>query len=296
LKIFVAGATGVLGTAAVARLLATGYEVTGVARTEDKARRLGAFGATPAVVDIFDHDALVSAMSGHDVVCNLATHIPSVGSAARTSAWRENDLIRTEGTRTLTQAAMAAGVQRFVQEAIAFVYADGGAAPITETHPTAPLPPTRSSLAATDAVQRFATEGRFGVVLRFGTFYGDDALTRWQLDATRRGRAFLCGAPEGYVSPLHIDDAASAVAYALGSPSGIYNVAAEPVTRDEWAAALGRAAGGAPARYVAPLLQRLGGWRAEVTGRSLRLSSEAYRAATGWRARVRVNEGWPEQP
>jgi nucleoside-diphosphate-sugar epimerase len=293
LKIFVTGATGVLGIAAVARLLAIGYEVTGVARTEEKARNLSRQGAAPAVVDIFDRGRLIKAMSGHDVVCNLATHIPVGYGAARVSAWHENDRIRTEGARTLAQAAVAAGVQRFVQEAVALVYADGGAAPVTESHPTAPPPPARSSLDASDTALRFATEGRFGVVLRFGAFYGDDATTHWQLDTTRRGRALLSGAPDGYVAPLHVDDAASAVTYALGSPSGVYNVAADPVTRTEWAAALGRAAGADPARFLSPLMQRLGGWRTEVLGRSLRLSSEAYRAATGWRARVPLSEGWP---
>jgi nucleoside-diphosphate-sugar epimerase len=293
-RIFVTGATGVLGRSAVRELVAIGYDVTGVARTQERASIVTAAGARAVVVDLFDGAALSKAMAGHDVVCNLATSIPSGMRMARAAAWRENDLIRARGSEIVAEAARVAGAQRLVQEAITLVDADGGAEWIDERHRIEPLPPTRSSLTATENALRFGVDGRFAVVLRFGLCYGDDALTRYQLDRVRRGRPVLTGDPEGYVPLLHLRDAGAAVAAAVGSPSGIYNVAGEPINRADLAELLGKVTGGAaPAKYVPPLLQRAMGWRARLVGRSQRVSSSAFYTATGWRPKVPVSEGWP---
>src|SRR5205823_3040706 len=75
-RVFVAGATGVLGTRAVRWLNEAGHDVTGVARSDAKAELLKGLGATPVRVDLFDADAVRAAVAGHDVVCNLATRIP----------------------------------------------------------------------------------------------------------------------------------------------------------------------------------------------------------------------------
>src|SRR5688572_15245811 len=100
-KTFVAGATGVVGRRAVERLVAAGHDVTAVARTAEKADLVRALGARPVTVDLFDRDALVAAVAGHDVVVNLATHIPAFSQAALPGAWKENDRIRGEASRNL---------------------------------------------------------------------------------------------------------------------------------------------------------------------------------------------------
>src|SRR5688572_2210384 len=87
MKIFVAGATGVLGRRVVAQFVAAGAEVTGIARTPEKAATLRDIGATAVEASLFDPDRLTSAMRGHEVVCNLATAIPSGERAATRSAW-----------------------------------------------------------------------------------------------------------------------------------------------------------------------------------------------------------------
>ena len=89
-RVFVAGATGVLGRRAVRRLVAAGHQDTGVARTDAKAAELRAAGAAAVRVDLFDPAALRAAVSGHDVVVNLATHIPPMRAAAKPSAWDDN--------------------------------------------------------------------------------------------------------------------------------------------------------------------------------------------------------------
>ena len=293
MRVFVAGATGVLGTAAVRRLVSSGHEVTGIARSEEKRRLLYTLGAEAAQVDLFDAHAMRAAIEGHDVVCNLATRIPSDMAMTRTSAWRENDRIRAEGSAILAKAAADCGALRLIQEAVALVYADAGQNWITEQSPLDQVPLTASSLTATTNAMGFADQYRFAVVLRFGVFYGADALTRWQLERVRRGKPVLMGDPNGYVSPITIEDAAGAVVAALAAPTGIYNVAGQPAHRTEWARALGTAAGiDGSAKFMPPLTRRLLGRRAEILGRSLRISSDAFHTATGWRARTELAEGF----
>lgn len=292
MRIFVAGATGVLGLATVRRLVAGGHTVTGVARTPQKRAGLDALGVSGVELDLFDPAAVRSRLEGHDVVVNLATHIPVGPAALRASSWRENDRIRTEGSRILAAAAADCGVLRFVQEAVTYVYADGGEDWIGEDFPLAPTPATGSSLTAADQAMGFADQYRFAVVLRFGAVYGDDPTTRWQLARAGRGRPTVPGEPAGYISPLLVQDAAGAVLAALSAPSGIYNVAGVPVRRSEWAEDLGRRAGAAePAKFLSGLSKRIMSSRAEAAGRSHRISSEAFHAATGWRAKTTPAEG-----
>src|SRR5688572_24059492 len=75
-KVFVAGATGVVGWRSVRQLVAAGHDVTAVARTPEKAEQVRALGADPVAVDLFDAGAVAAAVRGHAVVVNLATHIP----------------------------------------------------------------------------------------------------------------------------------------------------------------------------------------------------------------------------
>jgi len=294
MRVFVAGATGVLGTAAVRRLVAGGHEVTGIARSPERGRLLAATGAIPVDVDLFDLDGVRRALEDHDVACNLATRIPVGTAAVRGSAWRENDRIRTEGSAVLAKAAADCGTLRLIQESVAFVYADAGEEWVTEQSPVAATGLLRSALEATENAMSFADQYRFAVVLRFGFFYGDDGNTRWQLERVRRGKPTLIGEPAGYLSPLAVEDAAGAVVASLAAPSGIYNVAGTPVRRSEWARALGTAAGvDASAKFVPAFTRKVLGTKAtDPLSRSLRVSSDAFHAATGWRARTPLAEGF----
>lgn len=293
MRVFVAGATGVLGNAAVRALVAGGHKVTGIARTPAKRDALAALGAAPAEADLFEPASLRRALAGHDVVVNLATSIPAAKDATKTKSWRANDLIRTQASRNLAEAAASEGVLRLIQEAVTFVYADGGADWITERQPLAPSPVTASSVTATENAMAFADAYRFAVVLRLGMVYGDEPATRWQLDQVRRGKPVVLGDPQAYLSPITVADAGAAIVAALAAPSGIYNVSGPPVTRAEWAAELGATIGlGGPARFVPPLTVRLLGKRIEPFARSQRISSESFHNATGWRAKTTVAEGF----
>jgi len=294
-RIFVAGGTGVLGQPTVRLLVAVGHDVTVVARSREREPLVRELGATPVVIDIFDADAVDKAVAGHQVVANLATHIPRASRMAVPSAWKDNDRIRTEGSTNLADAALAAGADRFVQESIAFLYEDAGDAWITEDSPIQPTANLASAPVAEANAARVAESGAIGVVLRFAQFYGSDSHTT--LDAIRFAERRVAGGfgRRTYVSSITTDDAAAAVVAALEAPSGTYNVGDdEPVTRQEYAAVLAAAVGAKPPVILPRRMARLAGGRAAVLARSQRVSNRRFKDATGWAPKTpTVRVGWP---
>ncbi len=285
MRIFVAGATGVIGRRVIPQLVAAGHRVSAVARSPEKRAALSAAGAAPVTVDLFSSPAVRRAVEGHDVVINLATHIP-------TAAWRlllpgafhENDRIRRVVAANLADGARATGTARVIQESFAPVYPSSGDAWIDETVPIAPVSYNRTVADAERAADRFGQGGGAAVVLRFAAFYGpDSAQTRDLIRAARRGWALLPGAATSWFSLISHDDAAAAVVAALGAPAGIYNAADnEPVRRRDLFDALAAALGVAPPRLLPAWSVRLFGALGETMARSLRISNRKLRHATGW--------------
>jgi nucleoside-diphosphate-sugar epimerase len=282
-KVFVTGATGVLGRAAVAALLADGHEVTGLARSDHKAGLLEAAGARPSFVRLFDADGLSRAFDGFDAVCNLATHIPVGLAGVRPGAWRVNDRLRIDGSRLVAAAARAAGVGRLVQESVSFVYADAGEDWITEESPLSVTGALEPIAVAETNVAEFGTKSREPVVLRFGTFVGEDPMTGWLLARARSGRAIGFGDSSGWVHVIHPHDAGTAVAAALQAPGGVYNVGADPIRRGDLVRVFGEAVGRTDVGFVPRLVVKLVGERAEPLTRSHRISSAKLHEMTGWK-------------
>jgi nucleoside-diphosphate-sugar epimerase len=278
-RVFVLGATGVIGRRALPALATAGHEVTALARGPDRAARVSSLGATPVEADPFDEGNLAGALSGHEAVINVMTRIPPLSRAALPSAWRENDRLRREASGNVARAARRAGVERLVQESIAFLYADGREAWLDEDASIEPAVQTRSAI---DAEQNARTFGD-AVVLRFGSFYGPDSDQSAAMVAmARRGLSPLPTRPTGYVSPLWLDDTGTAVSAALAAPAGTYNVAdTEPLRGAEFDAALATAVGRPRLRAPARPLMRLAP-TLRVVARSQRLSTARLREATGW--------------
>ncbi|HEX8556542.1 MAG TPA: NAD(P)-dependent oxidoreductase [Pyrinomonadaceae bacterium] len=295
MKIFVAGATGVVGRRVVPMLLKEGWSVTAVARTAEKIVALGRLGARPELVDLFDPAAVTRAVRMHDAVCNLTTGIPSSNRALLPFAWRRNDRIRKLVSRNLVEAAIEAGAGKFIQESFAPMYPSSGDRWIDERSPVRPGPHVRSAVTAEHNAAKFTEAGGQGVVLRFALFYGPDSgHTLDVIRMARAGWAAMFGTPEGYISSLHTDDAARAVVAALGAPAGVYNVADdEPVTKREFFAALAGALGVPPPRFLPGFIARLAGSVGETLARSQRISNGRFKEQTGWApAYPSVREGF----
>lgn len=297
MRLFVAGATGALGRPAVARLVEAGHEVRGVARSPARAELLRALGAEPVALDVFHMTTLREALAGCDAALRLTTHIPSPAKMRKRSAWGENDRLRTEGSRALVEAALAAGVPRLVQESITFVYPSRGEVWIDETVPPEPLAPNLpSALVAEAEGERYAREGGTAITLRFGAFYGPEAQSAQSM--ARLARWWMSTSPgprDSFVSSIHTDDAAAAVVAALDVASGVYNVVDdEPLTRVGYDEALAAAVGVGRLRRLPLRLVRLAaGVYAPLLESSQRVSNARFKAATSWMPEHRsAREGW----
>jgi nucleoside-diphosphate-sugar epimerase len=296
-SVFVTGATGVIGRRVVPQLVALGHRVTAIGRGAEKRAWLETAGARAVALDLVDAGALQQALAGQDVVINLATHMPSSTFKMMLPwSWKENDRVRREGSAALADAALAAGVSRFIQESFAPVYEGGGERWIDETWPMRPAPYNRTVLDAERSAERFTAGGGTGLVLRFAAFYGPDPFLREMIGVVRRGWAPLPGPRGAYWSSVGHDDAAAAVVAALGIPAGIYNVCDDdPVTREEFADVMAAAARlQAKPRPMPRWMTALGGKTIELLSRSQRMSNRKLKGATGWAPSwSSVREGMP---
>ena len=218
MRIFLAGAAGVVGRRLVPLLVGAGHQVTGTTRSPEKAAELARAGAAAAVVDVFDAPALTRAVvaAKPDVVIHQLTDLPDVFDRdTMAAAAKHNSRIRIEGTANLVAAALAAGARRMVAQSIAFIYAPG---PEPHQESDALMSDREGEGAVTArgvlALERLVTTtpGLDGIVLRYGRFYGPGT---WRTEPGGRGY-------------LHVDAAAHAALLAISAgAAGIYNIAAD---------------------------------------------------------------------
>jgi nucleoside-diphosphate-sugar epimerase len=298
-KVFFAGATGALGRRLLPLLIQAGHEVTAMTRSEARIERLRSSGATPVVCDVFDADALrdaVVAASPQVVLHELTDLPPNIDPRKADEQTAGNDRIRTEGTRNLVSAALAAGASRMVAQSIAFAYAPAGDPVKNEDDPLfdkAPWPFSRSVEALHElegAVTQ--TEGIDGLVLRYGFFYGPGtgyAPDAYWADQVRGRRFPIVGSGDGIFSYIHIDDAAAATLAAVerGRP-GIYNVVDDdPAPVREWLPIYAEILGAKKPRRVPAFIARfVAGKYAVMLATQLRGASNAKaKQELGWTPR-----------
>lgn len=295
MRLFVAGGSGAIGGHAVPALVREGHAVTALARTPEKAAMLASQGAAAVSISLFDRQALTAALAGHDAVVNLASAIPPITRFLSAKAWQADHRVRSQGSTALADAALAAGVGRMIQESVCMLYRDHGARWIDEDAPIDRYPNTRGNIAAETAAHGFTEAGGTGTVLRFGWFYGPGAAHSEQMfRQARRHIGMVLGPPGGYVSSIHLADAATAVAAALQAPAGTFNVVDdEPLTKAAYADALARAAGSKPWLRGPGRAALLLGDRITSLTRSLRVSNARFKEGTGWAPRYpSAREGW----
>jgi nucleoside-diphosphate-sugar epimerase len=294
MRIFLTGGTGVIGRRVVPLLLAGGHEVT--LGTRLNSRRPPPSGVRTIPINLFDSASVAPAVQGHEVVVNLATHMPSSSTKMLfRSAWRTNDRIRRLGSRNLVDAALANGVRCLVQESFAPTYPDCGDRWIDESVPLEPAAYNRTVLDAESSVRRFSAAGRTGITLRFAAFYGPDSgPLKDFIRLLKKGWAPLPGNPRGFISSVSHDDAAAGVVAALRARPGEYNVVDdEPVRREEYAHSLAALLNVGPPRFPPSWATPLFGAVGKALARSLRISNRKFRHETGWHPRYpSVREGW----
>jgi uncharacterized protein YbjT (DUF2867 family) len=188
MRMFLAGASGVIGQQLIPRLVEAGHTVGGMTRSESKTELLSALGAEPIVVDVFDRDALIQAVRDFepDVVLNQLTDLPDDVTKIGDHVER-NARIRSEGSDNLIEAARQSGSPKLFAQSVAWELPDGP-----------------DALALIELERSVLAED--GVVLRYGQFYGPGTYNEQEQPAEPR---------------VHIDRAAERTLEALDAPSGV---------------------------------------------------------------------------
>jgi len=243
MRVFLAGATGVIGRALIPQLRAAGHDLVAMTRSEDRAERLSAQGLEAVVCDALDDDRLktVVAESRPEAVIHELTDIPPRMNTRRmASELAGTNRLRREGTRNLIAAAQAAGAGRLLAQSVAFAYAPVGDRIKDEQAPLAldVRGPMREVVGALGSLEDQVL-GAGGIVLRYGFFYGPGtqlAADGFYGELAQKRQLPVVGSGAGLWSFIHVADAAAATVAALerGS-SGVYNVVDDhPAPAAEW--------------------------------------------------------------
>jgi 2-alkyl-3-oxoalkanoate reductase len=274
MRIFLAGATGAVGTPLLRELTKAGHDVTATTRSQSKVDRLRAAGAEPVVLDALDRDAVVAAVTAArpDVIVHQLTALTDLSDLRNPDrAFAMTNRLRTEGLDHLLAGARAVGDVRIVAQSFGgWPSARTGGPVKTEDDPfdPDPVPTMRETHAAIRYLEDAVTKAN-GIALRYGGFYGPGtslAPGGEQFEAIRKRRFPVVGSSAGLWSFIHVDDAATATLAAIerGAP-GVYNVVDdEPAPAREWLPALAAAAGAKPPRRVPGWLGRMAAGEAVV--------------------------------
>jgi nucleoside-diphosphate-sugar epimerase len=301
MKIFIAGASGAIGSHLVPQLAARGHEVVGTTRSAAKTGALRALGAEPVVVDALDPDSVADAVAKAEpeVIVHQLTALSGPMKMRNVKrAMAATNRLRTEGTDHLLAAGRAVGVGTFVAQSNYALMERTGGPVVDESGRIDPSPPEdiAEGVAALRHVEDAVTGITWadGIVLRYGGFYGpgtgiEAAPEAVMAELIRRRRFPIVGGGGGVWSMVHIVDAASATVAAVerGRP-GIYHVADdEPAPVREVLLELARVLGAKPPRRVPAWVVRVlaGEGAVEIMTQTRGISSEKIKRELGWTPR-----------
>ncbi len=298
MNVFVAGGSGAIGVPLVRQLIAAGHQVTALTRSTVNAEMLARYGATPAIADALDADALsrVVAAARPTHVIHQLTALPKAGPTSARDLVATNRL-RVDGTRHLIAAAVGARAQRIVGGSFALIAGSNAGVPPDVVDAATAIRSMESQIL--DASRAGAIEG---VVLRYGMFYGPEVASTIAMIAMARRRLLPAIRGDRSLLPcIHVDDAARATVAALDrapADSTFDIVDDEPVSFSEIVRSLADAAGARPPFAVPSWLPRLvAPYMSRMIGLRLPLSNAKARAALGWRpAFPTIRDGMRQAP
>jgi nucleoside-diphosphate-sugar epimerase len=292
MRIFLAGASGAIGSFLVRQLVARGHEVTATTRTKDKVDKLRVAGASPVVVDGLDASGIREAVARAEpeAIIHEMTALSATPDMRHFDKWAAGTVeLRTRGTEHLLAAANASGVKRVVAQGYAGTTSSrrhGG--PVrTEREPLDPEPARaqRKNVAAMRFLEQAVLGVSEGVVLRYGNFYGPGS-SEAMLDLVRARKMPIIGDGAGVWSWVHLHDAAAATVIAVerGLP-GVFNIVDDdPAPVSEWLPYLAQLAGAKPPMHLPVWLGYLAAgqvavrWMTESRG----ASNEKAKRELGW--------------
>ena len=298
MRVFVAGATGVIGKQLVPHLVEAGHEVHGMTRSESKQAMLQELGAVPVVADALDPVQVAEAVgrARPEVIVHQLTAIGEVDMRHFDRDFAPTNRLRTEGTDHLLSAGRAVGVRRFVAQGVGGygAYARTGGLVKTEEDPLDPTPAREmhETLAAVRYLEEAVLGARWteGLVLRYGVFYGPGtslAPGAEQFELVRRRRFPLVGDGGGVWSFIHVADAAEATVAAVERGGrGVYNVVDDdPAPVAKWLPTLAQELGAKKPMRVPRFIGRLfAGEAGAVMMTDVRGASNAKaKRELGWR-------------
>jgi nucleoside-diphosphate-sugar epimerase len=298
MKIFLAGASGAIGSHLTTQLVARGHEVVGTTRSAAKAGALRALGAEPVVVDALDPESVADAVARAEpeVIVHQLTALSGPPDFRRAKQMvATTDRLRTVGTDHLLAAGRAVGARKVVAQSNAMWMERTGGPVADENGRLEPNPPAdlAESVAALRHLETAVTGATWaeGIALRYGGFYGPGTGLAAAPEASmarqiRQRRFPIIGGGTGVWSLVHIVDAASATVAAIEhGRRGIYHVADDdPAPVAEWLPELARALGAKPPRRLPAWLVRLlaGDGPVDLMTRARGVSSEKAKRELGW--------------
>jgi nucleoside-diphosphate-sugar epimerase len=246
-KIFLAGASGIVGRRLFPLLVEAGHDVVGMSRSSEGARNLERLGVRGVVGDVLDRVAIERLLKAErpEIVIHQVSGIPRELDPGKTQTqFAESALVRTVGSHNLVDAARAAGSRRVVAQSYAHIYAPIGGWVKQETDPLnlgphVPVGRLRN-VQAVVALEKavLETPGIEGVALRYGMLYGPG--TSYDrggsvAELVRQRHYPIVGGGTGWTSFLHVDDAARAAVLAIDGPTGAFNICDDrPAPLNEW--------------------------------------------------------------
>lgn len=290
MKVFIAGATGVLGRRLIQQFRARGDTVICQVRSPAGAQLVASLSGEGREADLFDADQLARAAEGCEVVIHAATAIP-VKTRTQPRDWEMNDRIRRDGTRALADCAGKIGARLYIQQSIIGVARPRDGSFFDEDSPTQPDPVGLSASDGEEIARATGEKHGFDVaVLRCGWFYGADAAhTRFFADSLRKRQLPIIGRGDAIWACLHLDDAAGAfVIAAHANRHGLWHIVDDqPVKVSEFLNYFAERLG-APAPFSIPVwLARLavGSYSTDFMTISTQTSNARFRRDFSWAPR-----------